>query len=96
MDYIFQLANVLAMLDKDDHLDAVLLRSLQFRSEPLVVLHNVVAQFLEIGFAIYRQHRIVEPLVVPHPQFTANHLDLLTLKLGKDLLDGLRFLARIS
>ena len=44
---------VLAMLDQDDHLDAVLLRSLQLRSEPLVVLHDVVAQFGKVLLAVY-------------------------------------------
>ena len=52
MDDILKRPNALAMLDKDDDVLPVLLRSLQFRSEPFVILHYVVAQFGEVLLAI--------------------------------------------
>ena len=96
MDDILKRPDVLAMLDKDDHLDAVLLRPGQFRPEPLVVLYDVVAQFLERLLAIYDEVWIVKTLIVCNPQFRPDHLDILPFKLGKNLLYRLRFLACIS
>ena len=52
MNDILKRPYVLAMLDQHNHLDAVLLRSLQFRPEPLVILHYVVAYLGKVLFPV--------------------------------------------
>ena len=64
MDDILKRPDVLAMLDQHDDVLPILLRPEQFRSEPLVILHNVVAQFVEILLAVDQQFRIVKTHVV--------------------------------
>ena len=89
MDDIFKSSDVLAMLDQDDDVLSVLLRSLQFRSEPFVVLYDVVAQFVKILLAVDQQFRIVEVHIVRLWQFRYKPLDALPIKLCEDLLDDM-------
>ena len=89
MDYVFQIANVPTMLDQNDDVLSVLLRSLQFRSEPLVVLHDIVAQFVKVLFAVDKQFRIIKVHIVRLWQFRYEPLDALPIKLGQDILDGM-------
>lgn len=89
MDDIFERPNVPTMFDQDDDMLSVLLRSLQFRSEPFVVLHDVVAQFVKILLAVDQQFRIVKIHIVRLWQFRYEPLDALPIKLCEDLLDGM-------
>ena len=96
MHDIFERPDVPAMLDQNDDVLSVLLRSLQFRSEPLVVLHDIVAQFVKVLFAVDKQFRIVKVHIVRLWQLRYEPLDSLPFKLVQDLLYRVRFLPTVD
>jgi hypothetical protein len=65
---VLQLPDVPAMLAEDNDLYPVFLRTDKLRTEPLVLLGDVVAKFSQVLFTVDDLPRIVETHVVPDIQ----------------------------